>query len=80
MSPNPFYQIYEGAAYLAGATAVPNNLSDNGSCSDFGAISEELWKDVQLVYVCSPGNPTGKVLGLEEWRVICSNCRIVTPS
>lgn len=69
VSPNPFYQIYEGAAYLAGGRPLfLNNLSDSGFGSDFGAISEELWKDVQLVYVCSPGNPTGKVLGLEEWR------------
>jgi len=52
--PNPFYQIYEGAALLAGATPV------------YG--EPESWEGVQLLYVCSPANPTGKVLGLEGWK------------
>jgi N-succinyldiaminopimelate aminotransferase len=52
--PNPFYQIYEGAALLAGATPV------------YG--EPERWDGVQLVYACSPANPTGKVMGLEAWR------------
>ncbi|HEX7220109.1 MAG TPA: succinyldiaminopimelate transaminase [Burkholderiales bacterium] len=52
--PNPFYQIYEGAALLAGAEPV------------YG--EPETWNGVQLVYACSPANPTGKVMGLEEWR------------
>ena len=52
--PNPFYQIYEGAALLAGATPV------------YG--TPENWHGVQLVYACSPANPTGKVMSLEEWR------------
>jgi N-succinyldiaminopimelate aminotransferase len=52
--PNPFYQIYEGAALLAGATPV------------YG--TPKSWQGVQLVYACSPGNPSGKVMGLAEWR------------
>jgi len=52
--PNPFYQIYEGAALLAGATPVYGEPSD--------------WKGVALLYVCSPANPSGKVIGLEEWK------------
>jgi N-succinyldiaminopimelate aminotransferase len=52
--PNPFYQIYEGAALLAGATPVYGEPAD--------------WSGVQLLYVCSPANPTGEVLGLEGWR------------
>jgi N-succinyldiaminopimelate aminotransferase len=52
--PNPFYQIYEGAALLAGATPV------------YGA--PETWAGVQLVYACSPANPTGRVMKLDEWR------------
>ena len=52
--PNPFYQIYEGAALLAGATPV------------YG--EPENWQGVQLVYACSPANPTGKVMSLQEWR------------
>jgi N-succinyldiaminopimelate aminotransferase len=58
--PNPFYQIYEGAALLAGASPV--FLND-------GMPFDELdWRGVQLAYICSPGNPTGRVLGLEQWR------------
>jgi N-succinyldiaminopimelate aminotransferase len=58
--PNPFYQIYEGAALLAGAQPV--FLNDG---MPFEALD---WRGVQLAYVCSPGNPTGRVLGLEDWR------------
>lgn len=69
LSPNPFYQIYEGAALLAGAQpAFLNQLPENGFRSDFDAIPESVWKRIQLAYVCSPGNPTGKILGLEEWQ------------
>ncbi len=71
LSPNPFYQIYEGAALLAGATPVfSNHLPENGFASDFAAIPESTWRDVQLVFVCSPGNPTGKVLDLDQWRTL----------
>lgn len=66
--PNPFYQIYEGAAYLAGATPYfVNNLPDDRFASDFASVPESDWQRVQLVYVCSPGNPTGRVLALDEW-------------
>jgi len=69
LSPNPFYQIYEGAALLAGAQPVfLNHLPENGFASDFDAVAESDWRRVRLAYVCSPGNPTGKVLGLDEWR------------
>lgn len=68
VSPNPFYQIYEGAALLAGAQPIfLNNLPENGFASDFDAIPESTWRDVQLLFVCSPGNPTGRVLTLAEW-------------
>ncbi len=69
LCPNPFYQIYEGAAYLAGAKPYfVNNLPGNGFASDFAAVPDEVWERVQLVFVCSPGNPTGKVLSLDEWK------------
>jgi N-succinyldiaminopimelate aminotransferase len=58
--PNPFYQIYEGAALLAGAQPV--FLNDG---MPFDALD---WRGVQLAYVCSPGNPTGRVLKLGDWR------------
>jgi N-succinyldiaminopimelate aminotransferase len=60
VSPNPFYQIYEGAALLAGAMPVFLNAG-----MGFGELD---WTGVQLVYVCSPGNPTGRVLRLGEWK------------
>jgi N-succinyldiaminopimelate aminotransferase len=59
--PNPFYQIYEGAALLAGATPL--------FCSEgFQGLSDREWAQTQLVYACSPANPTGKVLNLGAWR------------
>jgi N-succinyldiaminopimelate aminotransferase len=71
ISPNPFYQIYEGAALLAGAKPYfLNTLPENGFRMDFGLVPEDMWADVQLVYTCSPGNPTGKVMALDEWRVL----------
>lgn len=56
VSPNPFYQIYEGAALLAGATPV------------YG--TPKTWDGVQLLYACSPANPSGKVMGLDDWRAL----------
>ena len=60
LSPNPFYQIYEGAALLAGARpAYAENPVEHGD-----------WEGVQLVYVCSPSNPTGRIMGLAEWKAL----------
>ncbi len=71
LSPNPFYQIYEGAALLGGAKPYfLNTLPENGFRMDFSTIPEDMWETVQLAYVCSPGNPTGKVMGLEEWKTV----------
>ena len=67
--PNPFYQIYEGAALLAGARPVFVNQSPaHGFACDFGAVPEAELATTQLVYVCSPGNPTGRVMTLDDWR------------
>ena len=69
LCPNPFYQIYEGAALLANAEpAFLNTLPDTGFAYAFETIDDATWRDVQLIYVCSPGNPTGRVLSLEEWK------------
>lgn len=71
VSPNPFYQIYEGAAYLGGAEPrFLNTLPDNNFAFDFASLSEAEWARVQLLYVCSPANPTGKVLNLQDWQDI----------
>jgi len=67
--PNPFYQIYEGAALLAGAqTAFVPSDAARGFAADWGAVDEATWARTQLLYVCSPGNPTGAVMPLAEWR------------
>lgn len=71
VSPNPFYQIYEGAALLAGA--VPyflNTLPGDDFRLPLESVPEEVWIDTQLMFVCSPGNPTGHVLNLDDWRAI----------
>ena len=71
VSPNPFYQIYEGATLLAGARAAfLNQTQDNGFRLDLGQLSEETWSRTQLLFVCSPGNPAGAVLTLDDWRAL----------
>ena len=67
--PNPFYQIYEGAALLAGAKPVfLNARRDNGFRLDPGELPDAAWRRVQLLFVCSPANPTGTVCELDDWR------------
>ncbi len=69
LSPNPFYQIYEGAALLAGATPHYVDMrADSGFVADYGAVPEPVLRRTQLAYACSPNNPTGRVMTLEEWR------------
>lgn len=71
LAPNPFYQIYEGAALLAGARiAFYNQLPDDRFACNFDRIPDADWQGVQLVYVCSPANPCGKVMTLDEWRTL----------
>jgi N-succinyldiaminopimelate aminotransferase len=66
--PNPFYQIYEGAALLAGAqTAFANSDPAQNFAPDWQQIDDATWARTQLLYVCSPGNPTGAVMPLAEW-------------
>ena len=67
--PNPFYQIYEGAALLAGATPrYLNSLPANGYAFDFDQLPVATWSRTQLIYICSPGNPTGYVMPLNDWE------------
>ncbi|WP_404298763.1 succinyldiaminopimelate transaminase [Alicycliphilus denitrificans] len=67
--PNPFYQIYEGATLLAGATPhyAPSDPARNFAV-DWDSVSEAVWQRTQLLFVCSPGNPTGAVMPLAEWE------------
>lgn len=65
LMPNPFYQIYEGAALLAGAQPFFLNCTDSsGLMPDFDAVDEKTWQRCQLLYLCSPGNPTGAVISI----------------
>ncbi|WP_137974320.1 succinyldiaminopimelate transaminase [Pseudomonas sp. F(2018)] len=69
VSPNPFYQIYEGAALLAGAEPhyLPC-LEDNGFNPDFDAVPAEVWQRCQILFLCSPGNPTGALVPMEQLK------------
>ncbi len=71
LAPNPFYQIYEGAALLAGAEPVFLPATpENGFRMQFDHLDAGTWSQVQLVYVCSPGNPHGRVMTLAEWQTL----------
>lgn len=69
ISPNPFYQIYEGAAILAGAEPVYLNCTaDNHFIPDLDMVSEDTWQRCQILHLCSPGNPTGAVMSLAQFK------------
>ncbi len=69
--PNPFYQIYEGAALLAGADVwfVPSDPQRNFAV-DYSGVPDEVWAKTQLLFVCTPGNPAGAVMTLDEWKML----------
>ncbi len=69
LMPNPFYQIYEGAALLSGAEPIylPCSAATDFN-PDFDAVDSKTWDDCQLIYLCSPGNPTGAVVGAEQMK------------
>jgi len=67
LMPNPFYQIYEGAALLAGATPVFLNATrETGYLPDLDAVPDSVWESCQLIYICSPANPSGAVMAHES--------------
>ncbi|RYF55827.1 MAG: succinyldiaminopimelate transaminase [Comamonadaceae bacterium] len=69
ISPNPFYQIYEGAALLAGArTYFVNADAERDFNCDWDSVPEEVWQKTQLLFVCSPGNPAGNVIDQAQWE------------
>lgn len=69
ISPNPFYQIYEGAALLAGAQPYYLNTTPaSDHLMDLDSVPEAIWQRTQLIYVCTPGNPSGKVMPLSQWQ------------
>ncbi|HVN36127.1 MAG TPA: succinyldiaminopimelate transaminase [Casimicrobiaceae bacterium] len=71
LMPNPFYQIYEGAALLAGAEPYcVNALAANGFAPGWRDVPDAVWARTQLLYVCSPDNPTGRVTTRDEWAYL----------
>ena len=71
VSPNPFYQIYEGAALLGGARPYYMNARpEDGFRPDWEAVPQDVWKRVRMLYACSPSNPHGRVMPLEEWKLL----------
>jgi N-succinyldiaminopimelate aminotransferase len=71
ISPNPFYQIYEGAAFLAGAEPYfMNTMPENEHAMDFDSVPSAILNRTQLVFICSPGNPSGKVMSLAQWEKV----------
>lgn len=69
VSPNPFYQIYEGAALLAGAQPwFVEQVPENDFRCNWDSVPQAVWSRTRLLYVCSPGNPTGAVMSVDEWR------------
>ena len=69
VSPNPFYQIYEGATLLGGAQPYfVNSMPSDGFRGDWDSVPEAVWRRTRLLYTCSPNNPTGRVMTREEWR------------
>ncbi|TFW11522.1 succinyldiaminopimelate transaminase [Massilia arenosa] len=67
--PNPFYQIYEGAAFLAGAEPYyVNSVPALNFACDYATVPGEVWERAQLLYLCSPGNPTGATVSLDDWK------------
>ena len=76
MSPNPFYQIYEGAALLAGATPrFINCTQESGLLPDFNSVTAQQWQQCQLLYICSPGNPTGAVMSTPQLQELIALAR-----
>jgi N-succinyldiaminopimelate aminotransferase len=69
ISPNPFYQIYEGASLLAGANVYYANCDpERNFAVDWDSVPAKVWQTTQLIFACSPGNPTGAVMDLAEWK------------
>ncbi|MEM9253965.1 MAG: succinyldiaminopimelate transaminase [Pseudomonadota bacterium] len=76
MTPNPFYQIYEGAALLAGAKPrFMNCTAETGWLPDIDSVSAEEWQQCELLYICTPGNPTGSIMSIEQLQALIEKAR-----
>ena len=71
LCPNPFYQIYEGAALLAGAEPYfVASVPERNFAQDWASVPDAIWARTQLLFICSPGNPAGAVMPLAEWKTL----------
>ncbi len=71
LCPNPFYQIYEGAALLAGAEPYyVASVPERNFAQDWASVPDDIWARTQLLFVCSPGNPAGAVMPIAEWKTL----------
>ena len=71
ISPNPFYQIYEGATILAGAAPhFLNSTPANNFIPDFKAVQPDIWRRCQVLFICTPGNPTGAVMNIAQLKAL----------
>ena len=68
--PNPFYQIYEGAILMRGAVPHYVACDDSSGLPDFEAVPDRIWQACELLFICSPGNPTGAVMPLEQMKTL----------
>ena len=68
ISPNPFYQIYEGATFLAGAQPYFLNCSTENYLPDFDVVPPDIWQRCQMLFLCTPGNPTGSVIDIDTLK------------
>lgn len=73
LMPNPFYQIYEGGAFLAGAEPwFMDTNEENAFLPDLDAVPEAVWRRCQLLFICTPGNPTGAVMDMAYLQRVIS--------
>jgi N-succinyldiaminopimelate aminotransferase len=68
--PNPFYQIYEGAILMRGAAPYYVACSDPSGLPDFEAVPDVVWRACELLFICTPGNPTGAVMSIEQMKAL----------
>lgn len=73
--PNPFYQIYEGAAFLSGDRPYYVDIDESTGLAAYDKVPEEIWQNTSILYISSPGNPTGAVVGMESLKALIEKAR-----
>ena len=71
--PDPFYQVYDGAAKISGAKSIYiESLKKNRFIPDFCSVNKKTLEKTSMIYICSPSNPEGSALNIEEWNKVIS--------